>query len=516
MKKIANLSVATRSGWGEPLRGVSTLLMFAAIGLTFPGCGGGGGGGSSGPSGTTVVVQDGNIVGLTLTDSKSAVAVDQGKGTYYFANVATPPITATSRNEIDPVTGLVKIFDAQGNLLVKTFQDLDGDGIFTYNTDIPYGASITVAYSPNPSVIRMNPISALIPANWNGTTPVAGLSADTVKSAATTGIPASTDTSTTANTLRSVAANLTTVQENLVQMGVSAANSGVILQGLRDAAAANGALSVTKPEDIGTALASVVTSQNVATLFGAGVTETVAETAVKTVTDTLKNTIDALATGQYAMKNSESVVAATTNWVKSLVSTTTPAQAVTLISTTAAVNLSDPVKTQDTAIEAGKVLTTSPLANLFASLFIMPTYNLATTANTGVTPLDVTLSGLTGFGLTYASSGVTVAGSGGMAFLNQTLSYDSAKSQYGWAESGKINAAAINLNYAGFRLFSYTTDSAASYHLFALATKEQICTFRFNDGKSLSQKTGTGTKTLFEEIQGMNLNGATRLTCPAT
>ncbi|MBF0214108.1 MAG: hypothetical protein HQM00_11205 [Magnetococcales bacterium] len=483
-----------------------TLMLCVAFGIAFPGCGGGGGGGgSSGTTGTTVVAQDGNIVGLVVKDSSSPqqTATDQGNGEYRFANTAVTPIVGSSNNTLDNdgvVTGTV-----------RTFQDLDGDGLYTTNVDIPYNSNLTVAYANNPNVVKMNPVTALVPATWNGSSSVAGLSAAVVQYALNNGVPPSTDTSTQAPIIRSVAAKLTAIQENLIQMGANKERTDDLLQAM----GADSSSTVNLDGGSGaleTAFKYAIDSSRVTVgnLFSGGVTEAQLETAVTKLTTALDS-----AASSVAPTHPESFVGALTNAVGALLSGSESGSRVSTIQSATLPDLADAMSDWDSAITSGVNSGSVTLATLFSSLYIMPVYDLGTTSNTNVAPVDGTLAELTDFAISYSATNrtVTLSGDGGFEFLGKSLTYSSDDLMYGWASSNEDDAAAINLNYAGFRLFSYTTDGGSSMHLFSLVKQSEICGFTFTDGKKLSEKTGVSGQTLLDEIKEMN---AATLQCSAS
>ncbi|MBF0615035.1 MAG: hypothetical protein HQL92_07755 [Magnetococcales bacterium] len=491
------------------VKSLPTLALCAAFGLAFPGCGGGGGGGggSAGGSGITLVTaQDGNIVGLTVRDSSTPaqIATEIGNGQYRFATVATLPVRGVSNNTLD----------AQGNVVgtVHTYQDMDGDGRFTTNIDIPYNGNMRVAYAPDRTSVMMNPVAALIPSNWNGTSAIAGLSSSVLNYAVTEGVPPATNTSSQAPVIRSVSSRLTAIQENLIRMGADKTKMDDLLQTLGTAPNVNLDGNAGSLE---TSLKNAIDSTRLAAseLFpGAGVTETQIENAVSRLTTAL----DSVNTN--TLTHPEAVVAALTNTVDSILAgQTTAAGAVNAISNATLTGFNAAVQDMHNAISTGIQNVQSQLGALFGSLYIMPVYDPATTANTGVTPRDASLSGLTNFALTYNDTAktVTLSGTGSMAFVNKTLTFSEDDNLYGWASTNNQNAAAINLNYAGFRLFSFTSDGGDTQHQFALATQSEICAFRFDDGRSLSQKTGA-SQTLLDEIRAMNAahNPALQCTTP--
>jgi hypothetical protein len=205
------------------LRSRATVVAFIAI-LLVAGCGGGGGGVSK------MKLEDAAIYGALVVDSKGMKGVSIGDGIYQFKDnngsdtVPTLPIKVNSQNLID--NGMVNITNVDGvwysykgsAKAPLTFQDLDGDGKYTPSVDIPYNGSFTLNYSASgSSQINANPVTALIPAGWDGTKVIAGLSADILKAASSTGVKDSNNAE-----LKRATSLLTAISDVLALSGKSA------------------------------------------------------------------------------------------------------------------------------------------------------------------------------------------------------------------------------------------------------------------------------------------------------
>jgi len=187
------------------------LLGLSIISAAFIGCGGGG---SSSSSSTDVLVEDGLIIGAKVTDSAGHVATYKD-GHYTFNTKAKLPIKVVTQNTIK---------DGNVSGEVKTFQDLNKNGKYD-DGDVAYNAAMSIDYSASSSDVKANPVTALIPSNWDGESEIAGLSADKVKLASTKGLDASND-----KTLKLTAAKLTAIQETFVKYGLKPEESDKVLE----------------------------------------------------------------------------------------------------------------------------------------------------------------------------------------------------------------------------------------------------------------------------------------------
>lgn len=204
-------------------RSLASAVVFIAI-LFAAGCGGGGGGVSK------MKLEDAAIYGALVVDSKGMKGVSIGDGIYQFKDnngsdtVPTLPIKVNSQNLID--NGKVNITNVDGvwysylgaTKAPLTFQDLDGDTKYTPGVDIAYNGAFTLNYSASgSSQINANPVTALIPAGWDGTKAIAGLSADILKAASSTGVKDSNNAE-----LKRATALLTSITDVLALSGNSA------------------------------------------------------------------------------------------------------------------------------------------------------------------------------------------------------------------------------------------------------------------------------------------------------
>lgn len=195
-------------------------------------CGGGsdGGGGSSlPPVSSKWIVEDAAIVNAKVTDAVGRTATQVGRGEYKFLDdsgspvVPTLPVTVSSQNVFSG--GVIP----NGN--PTTFQDLDRNGVFSAG-DIAFNGTYTVRYAERgTSVIYANPVAALIPSTWNGSSAVAGLSADLLKAALSSSVETTTNTQ-----LKQVTSLLTALSDSigttLSSNGMTNSQVSVTLSGL--------------------------------------------------------------------------------------------------------------------------------------------------------------------------------------------------------------------------------------------------------------------------------------------
>jgi hypothetical protein len=130
-----------------------------------------------------------------------AEADPNSPGRYRFEAAPTLPLTITSRNLVGS-NGRVNVgslegvwysyTDANGNgrldefedKRLLTFQDLDRNRLYTQSVDIVFTGSFQVKYGkPGTNAIQANVVASLLPSNWDGTTPVAGLSSSALNAA---------------------------------------------------------------------------------------------------------------------------------------------------------------------------------------------------------------------------------------------------------------------------------------------------------------------------------------------
>jgi len=259
-------------------------LLASSLVLGVSACGGGGssGGGNVTPATpvpvpvvtVSVQLEDAPIVNGNVVDSAGTAAIEGATtGTYFFEAGYSPtlPLNIKSKNFIDngrvyvtfvnglPFTyndaenaGDAAVYDADtdGDVVGSlTFTDNDENGEFSPSVDTPYNASLTIGYASaatgtTSDVIQANPVSALIPSDWNGEDEVAGLPSEVIEAATTQGISgasaaaSSIDTDgdgvneTIAEIVQKTAAAITTVQETLISNGISPDATGEIVSAI--------------------------------------------------------------------------------------------------------------------------------------------------------------------------------------------------------------------------------------------------------------------------------------------
>jgi hypothetical protein len=93
-----------------------------------------------------------------------------------------------------------------------TFQDLDGNGLYTQSVDIVFNGSFLLNYvKSGATVIQANVMASLLPSNWNGATSVAGVSAAALNAAVSVGPTQSANAE-----LQRATAVLTAISEGLM------------------------------------------------------------------------------------------------------------------------------------------------------------------------------------------------------------------------------------------------------------------------------------------------------------
>ncbi|MEF3191269.1 MAG: hypothetical protein K6347_01775 [Campylobacterales bacterium] len=118
----------------------------------------------------------------------------------------------------------------------------------------------------------------------------------------------------------------------------------------------------------------------------------------------------------------------------------------------------------------------APMETLVAGLKIVPIFN-----SNSATPIDETLSSLSGFALDYNETDNTItiaSGLGGSPFFaGWKLPYDAEAKMFGRASG--LNAISIKMAYTfegvSGRLLTYTDNNASTLHYFYLATRDEIC-----------------------------------------
>jgi hypothetical protein len=221
------------------------MLVPAIALLLLSACGSGGGGGGGVvvvPLPTTVFVDDAPIIGALVQDGVGNPASPSlsASGEYRFDSAPTLPLKISSRNIVGAdgrvavvqIGGLWYSYEDRNNngrwddgidpVQPLTFQDLDGNGLYTQSVDIVFNGSFLVNYvKPGATVIQANVVASLLPRTWNGATPVAGVSAAALNAAVSVGptnsASAGSGTTPAASAeLRRAAAVLTAISEGLV------------------------------------------------------------------------------------------------------------------------------------------------------------------------------------------------------------------------------------------------------------------------------------------------------------
>ena len=263
---------------------LSSHLLASSLVIGLSACGGGGGGTQT----PTVVVpepevtvsvqlEDAPIVNATIVDATGTEALeDSTPGTYVFEAGYSPtlPLDTRSQNFVDngrvyvtfdenglPFTyndaenaGDAAVYDSEidGDVIGPlTFTDNDENGEYTPSVDSPYNASLTIDYAADATgstsdVIQANPVTALIPSDWDGEEEVAGLPAEVIDAAVSDGVSGASDEASSididgdgvndsiAEVVQKTAAAITTVQETLISNGVSADATGDIVNAIAE------------------------------------------------------------------------------------------------------------------------------------------------------------------------------------------------------------------------------------------------------------------------------------------
>jgi hypothetical protein len=248
------------------------LFATAALPLLLSACGGPGGGGGLVELPGLVIVDDAPIVNALVQDKDGGqgaqVAVALGGGQYRFATIPVLPLKISSRNLVG-ADGRVNVgllngvwysyIDTNGNGSIDsfeprellTFQDLDRNGIYTQSADIVYNGAINVNYVPRGAAeIQANVVSSLLPSNWDGATPVAGLSSTVLNDAVTKPPSKSGNIE-----LQRATATLTAISEGLLSTlrssgasGSTAAAQATISSALAAVAAPGAQIDLTKSD----------------------------------------------------------------------------------------------------------------------------------------------------------------------------------------------------------------------------------------------------------------------------
>lgn len=205
------------------------VLVPAIAAMMLSACGGGGGGNTV-VLPTTVFVDDAPILGARVQDGANREALATRPGEYKFESPPTLPLKITSRNIVG-ADGKVSVAQVSSGVWLSyadlnsngrlddgeptqplTFQDLDGNGLYTQSVDIVFNGSFQVNYvKPNATVIQANVVASLLPSNWNGSSAVAGVSASALNAAVSVGPTQSANAE-----LQRATAVLTAISEGLM------------------------------------------------------------------------------------------------------------------------------------------------------------------------------------------------------------------------------------------------------------------------------------------------------------
>ena len=257
------------------------MLVPAIALLLLSACGGGGGGGVVVvPLPTTVFVDDAPIIGARVQDGVGQPASPSplAPGEYRFDSAPTLPLKISSRNivgangrvAVAQVDGLWYSYadtnnngrwDSPEQLEPLTFQDLDGNGLYTQSVDIVFNGSFLLNYvKPGATVIQANVMASLLPSNWNGATSVAGVSAAALNAAVSVGPTQSANAE-----LQRATAVLTAISEGLMSTlrttGSSTAQAQTTISNALSAIANSGVnVTATDTTSIGQVAAAVAGS----------------------------------------------------------------------------------------------------------------------------------------------------------------------------------------------------------------------------------------------------------------
>lgn len=212
-----------------PSRMAMLVPAIALLVLSACGSGGGGGGVVEVPLPTTVFVDDAPIIGALVQDNLGQNAAGLASGEYRFDSAPKLPLKISSRNIVG-ANGRVAVAQVDGLWYSYadtnnngrwdspepreplTFQDLDGNGLYTQSVDIVFNGSFLLNYvKSGATVIQANVMASLLPSNWNGATSVAGVSAAALNAAVSVGPTQSANAE-----LQRATAVLTAISEGLM------------------------------------------------------------------------------------------------------------------------------------------------------------------------------------------------------------------------------------------------------------------------------------------------------------
>lgn len=466
------------------------MLVPAIALLMLSACGGGGGGGGSGvvPLPTTVFVDDAPIIGARVLDNVGQTASASAAGEYRFDSAPTLPLRISSRNivgangrvAVTQIDGLWYSYaDTNNNgrwdggeaTQPLTFQDLDGNGLYTQSVDIVFNGSFLVNYAkPGADVIQANVVASLLPSNWNGATPVAGVSAAALNAAVSVGPTKSADSSGTTPAasaeLRRATAVLTAISEGLVSTLTSSGSTAAQTQATVSnalAAIANSGVNVTATD--ATSIGQVASA----------VSGSVPQAA--TQANNLVSNVMSIASG--TTSNFEAVVKVTQEKLSDVVSA--PQQ-------TQQDKLREDVQLAASAIETAQaqaVPNKDPDAERIAALRLIP-LGLPDVVGSGTVPDSwIDLSSTSGFRLARQPDGSIEFTASGAPFASilgsasRSIPFVSSRNSWEYTASGnvslkiRVNVSVPNFNSTG------GTDAGASNQVSAiqLCSSQGVCVY---------------------------------------
>ena len=499
-----------------------------ALAITLTACGGSS---SSPPApGSVVILEDANIIGGVVSDANGRVAADRGNGRYQFgAGLRNPvlPITASSQNTLS--NGLIV-----GEVL--TYQDMNNNNVYDSAVDVPFNASLQLAYTSDPLIVYFNPLSALVPAS--GIIPaagIAGVSRASVESAMTKGLDEDTPVE-----VRRLVAQLIALQESAILLGVPADEVHTIITEIATAVAADDSIDLLA--DFSGGIETVLTGNtNVQSIFS-GVIDPVTNVAVNPasvgpVLTAFAVSIEAVTDSSVGNTNSEAIIkvlqdnvaadpnlASVDTVINNLASDGGAVDADVL-----AADFVELVQAQSIAQVENEQSETG-IGTVVEQLFIMPVFyqydgsvdlalldgDVCNTCEVGIEDDDLNNApyNVTNFSMTYDSTADTLMLQDDAAFNAMLLSFTETCSLaggacYKHAETGLF--VEIYLNWLGRTVMLYDygvsydlpTGGSGTTHIFPLANQDQICNFTLASGASLAQA----------QLDEINLRNAATVSC---
>lgn len=460
-------------------------------------CGGGGGGGGSTvvPLPTTVFVDDAPIIGVLVQDNLGQAASASAAGEYRFDSAPTLPLKISSRNivgangrvSVTQVDGLWYSYadtnnngrwDSPEQREPLTFQDLDGNGLYTQSVDIVFNGSFLVNYAkPGATVIQANVVASLLPRTWNGATPVAGVSAAALNAAVTVGPTKSANagsgtTPAVSAELRRATAVLTAISEGLVStLRTSTTNTTAQTQ-----TTINNALSAIANSSVNLAATDATSIGQVASAVSGSVPQ------AATQANNLVSNVMSIASG--ATSNFEAVVKVTQVNVSQMVTSATTATLAGL--TESVTEAADSIKAAKEQAQVGQDPDNARIANLRLQLpYAQTTLNPDTGAiSTGQFQL-LTSSGVNGFSLQRQQDGSILFAAKGSSFASVlgtsaslTVPFEASKGRWEYIAGNLSLKIAVNVvgpnGEKGVSALYYCTSSTTCFTYFA-ASPAQIC-----------------------------------------